>query len=87
MNGYETQDWDVQLATQLMLEAIRAAINEIDDEEEVPLGRILIALGEQLNVETNQVDPELHCTVVELRRRIRLGIEDLAAKGDTVDSG
>lgn len=78
MGGYAYDDWDVQLATQLMLEAIRAAVSEIDDDEEIPLGRMLQEIGEHLNVDTSQVNSNDSCTAAELRRRVRVGIEDLA---------
>lgn len=78
MSGYAYDDWDIPIATQLMLEALRTAIGDIDDDQELPLGQMLADLGERLDVDTSDVNTEETCTASELRRRVRKAIEALA---------
>jgi hypothetical protein len=76
--GYAYDDWDVPLASQVMLEIFRSLVDDEDDDREIPVGRLLAELGDEINVNTSGIDQALVCTAGELRERIRHAIEALA---------
>lgn len=72
-----SDDEDVVLATQRLLEALLADFADEDDDQVVPLGRLLGDLADEIGYEWSG-DREVEMTVGQIRRRTRGALARLA---------